>query len=1148
MGVASAAAQKQTEDGQGKERLGGARADFVANLGRRRAEIAATLELLRADPSSARHRDDLRRRIHALGAGARLLRFTALSEELRRLEDRLADAADRGRLDDDDLDAVLELLTRVTSLAWGQSGTKAGATALTAAGTSVADLRKAGTDVAEPAPMPISVLVVGPSSFGAALAMPADGGAQPRQVFEIEETGEVDVAVDMAKALAPDLVLVDGDLKGSVGLVEALSAESLTEQIPVIVVARFSRPEEASKFVALGVARTLPKPASPGELRRACSTVLASYVHREIVREALGQVSIDQLGARLAEELRRGLCDAADLKARGGTVDLGEGTEVLAALWGAVARIRDIVTIKSHGALRFAAGGPEGAMPLAPWLGSVENGTPTGRSPWPRSVRSTSEVSLEKTTVVVADDDPAVNWFLAGVLKAAGASVYEARDGERAFEIAKHAEPDLVISDILMPKLDGFALCRALKRDVVLRDVPVVLLSWKEDLLQRVRELGADADGYLRKEASAGAIVQRVKELLRQRRRVADRIAEGGEVRGRLDGLTTATLLRLACKHRPSSTLSVRDASYLYEIEVRDGRPVRATRTSPGGGFDRGPSVLAALLGAGDGRFVVAPTREDDEVGKVRGDLVGTLSEQLMPVVASARAAQRLLVGASLVRVQRVSVDEERLEAYLAATPEPARSVLRAIAEGASPRRLITSGEVSPRLLEDVLGDAAIHGAICEIIDAQGFDRLPEGTAHEIMLLRGERAAQPISSIPVLAVPALTPFPAAAVEVSMPGGQELLRAALAVRPPTSAPASSALPYDPSARPDMQPAFASSVASEAPVLEPAPMPQDEVVAEIAAATMAAQPTLDDPWFDAPAPEDESPPAPSGPRAVTPLPRNVRTPSPRPVVRDEIVERTPTPSELPPPPGLVPILTLGSLHPPPVLPEPEPEVEIAKSKKSKSPKPAEVVAKKERSEALREITPIAPSADRRPILLPSAYLPHPPQAQTKKDRKALYWVLFALCGVSFALWARWSREKSVVSEDVLQPASAQAAPPATAEATASPAATGAPAVAPDDKASTNKDGSEVAPEDLPLRDSDKDRVKKGQGLLEIVAGKSDTVYIDGKAMGSGPVISAPLKAKSDPYEVKVKLRGEERVRFVNVKEGRLTRVRVAPPWSR
>ena len=51
----------------------------------------------------------------------------------------------------------------------------------------------------------------------------------------------------------------------------------------------------------------------------------------------------------------------------------------------------------------------------------------------------------------------------------------------------------MIVSDILMPGLDGFALCREIKRDVALSDVPVILLSWKEDLLQRVRELKPDA-------------------------------------------------------------------------------------------------------------------------------------------------------------------------------------------------------------------------------------------------------------------------------------------------------------------------------------------------------------------------------------------------------------------------------------------------------------------------------------------------------------------------------------------------------------------------------------------------------------------------------------------------------------------------------
>src|SRR5262249_30081336 len=144
---------------------------------------------------------------------------------------------------------------------------------------------------------------------------------------------------------------------------------------------------------------------------------------------------------------------------------------------------------------------------------------------------------------------------------------------------------------------------------------------WKEDLLQRVRELGVEADGYLRKEATATAIVERAGEVLRPRERVAERIAGAGEVRGRLDGLTTRTLLGLTCAHRPASTLTVRDASFLYEIEIRGGRPARATQTGPDGSFVRGPGVLSALLGVGTGRFVIASARPGD----LRAELTGML-------------------------------------------------------------------------------------------------------------------------------------------------------------------------------------------------------------------------------------------------------------------------------------------------------------------------------------------------------------------------------------------------------------------------------------------------------------------------------------------------------------------------------------------
>jgi DNA-binding response OmpR family regulator len=117
-----------------------------------------------------------------------------------------------------------------------------------------------------------------------------------------------------------------------------------------------------------------------------------------------------------------------------------------------------------------------------------------------------------------------------------------------------------------MPKLDGFSLCHEIKRDVAVRDVPVILLSWKEDLLQRLRELGADADGYLRKEAAASAVVERVREVLHSRARVEERI-RAGQRRAPLPSRDR----RGDCRHRRGSAMVSERGQIWLTARVRAG-------------------------------------------------------------------------------------------------------------------------------------------------------------------------------------------------------------------------------------------------------------------------------------------------------------------------------------------------------------------------------------------------------------------------------------------------------------------------------------------------------------------------------------------------------------------------------------------------
>ncbi len=663
------------------------RSEFVATLGRRLTTLRSTLHQLEDDPGNRERRDMLLRRVHALAAAARVLGFDGVSDALVGAERVLVRSAGGRPMAATDLAEVSRAFDIIPSVAWGAKLPQPTREPSEDEEASVVALG-----------WPLCILVLGPGSLQNAL-LEVD-----EPLLECEVSEDPDAFREMAQRIGPDLAVIDGDRRGARELLESLSHDALLEPFPVIVVGTFEQPEAATSFVSLGAARVLPKPVGPDALQRAVLEVAKTDTGLRGPREPIGDVTVDELVARVNAEVRRGLVEAVEPGAEGVSVPLGEATDVLAAVWGAVARIRELVTLRSGGSVRYRAGGPEGAVPLAPW-------TSADRRAGDRNSlsRRADGVKLEGRRAVVVDDDPAVVWFLSGLLRTSGVEVAEAHDGLTAKEMVLEGMPDLVVSDVLMPGMDGFELCREIKRDVAVRDVPVILLSWKEDLLQRVRELGAGADGYLRKEAAGSTVLQRVREVLRPRARVEMRLLSGGEVRGRLDGLTTRLLLELAEKYQPSARISVRDAVYLYELEMRGGRPRCVTRTASDGAFERGPRVMDALVGVNAGRFVIAPSSST-----CRDELDGTVSEVLKPRVRRVRAAQSILLK-GIEHIDAVDVDGEMVSAYLAATPRASRELIQRVIDGAGPRLLLEEDSKVRGALEAILLDVARRGAIRRI-------------------------------------------------------------------------------------------------------------------------------------------------------------------------------------------------------------------------------------------------------------------------------------------------------------------------------------------------------------------------------------------------------------------------------------------------
>jgi DNA-binding response OmpR family regulator/HPt (histidine-containing phosphotransfer) domain-containing protein len=676
-------------------RLTGARAEFAGSLPRRLETLRAALASAEQDPSDTDRAKGLLRRVHAVGSAARVLGFASVAEALAEAERSVRQAATAGKpLPFEEISRAFDVLP---SLVLGAAVSVRGAEARARGATPT---------------WPTSVLLLGSQALADAIADPE--GTPP---VECERLSEAARLVELAHIVGPDVVVVDADQEGAREAVRKLLTDELIEPTPVIVVGGFTQPEMAAAFVELGVARVLPKPCSPDTLKRSIDELRERAARPRLVREPLGELSMNALAERIAGEFKRGLVDALEATAPNTRVALGEGHDVLAAVWGAVARVRELVTLRSSGTLRFQHTGPEGGVPIAPWIGGERRaGERAGGT-----VRDAAGVSLRGRRILVADDDPAVVWFMAGLLRAVGVEVLEAHDGKKALELAFEHWPDAIVSDVLMPKLDGFSLCHEVKRDVALRDVPVILLSWKEDLLQRVRELGASADGYLRKEAAASAVVERVREILRARARVEERMAAGGEVRGRLDGLTPRLVLELVCRGERDARVSVRDAAFLFEAQVRHGKLVSLSRSAADGSFLRGPAVLGSLLGAGAGRFSVEP-----DSSHCRAELNGSLFELLREPIANARAALRAVAADGLLRLDRVELDKPLLETYLGCTPEPAAFVTRRLLEGQSPREMILSGAVSAPLLEVVLSDIARRGGVLSVVPAPGLSVRPE--------------------------------------------------------------------------------------------------------------------------------------------------------------------------------------------------------------------------------------------------------------------------------------------------------------------------------------------------------------------------------------------------------------------------------------
>jgi len=119
--------------------------------------------------------------------------------------------------------------------------------------------------------------------------------------------------------------------------------------------------------------------------------------------------------------------------------------------------------------------------------------------------------------VLVVDDDPVILKLLEVNFEMEGFTVLVARDGAEGIEVARADQPDLIVSDIMMPKVSGLELVTALKADASTSEIPIILLSAKAQNADVRSGLDAGADDYVTKPFEPLDLVDRVNRLLEAR-------------------------------------------------------------------------------------------------------------------------------------------------------------------------------------------------------------------------------------------------------------------------------------------------------------------------------------------------------------------------------------------------------------------------------------------------------------------------------------------------------------------------------------------------------------------------------------------------------------------------------------------------------
>ncbi|HJH29867.1 MAG TPA: response regulator [Methanosarcinaceae archaeon] len=126
------------------------------------------------------------------------------------------------------------------------------------------------------------------------------------------------------------------------------------------------------------------------------------------------------------------------------------------------------------------------------------------------------ELSDTRQKILIVDDELDTLTALKRALEADNYNVVEAADGLSAIEMVKAEKPDVVLLDLMMPEIDGFGVCKRLRLDPIYKQIPIIMLTAKGDLSDKIEGIEMGADDYVTKPFNLHELKARIKMVLRR--------------------------------------------------------------------------------------------------------------------------------------------------------------------------------------------------------------------------------------------------------------------------------------------------------------------------------------------------------------------------------------------------------------------------------------------------------------------------------------------------------------------------------------------------------------------------------------------------------------------------------------------------------